>query len=37
MQEGKRGVERVGSFEKGWMAGGTGMGEVRQGRTEEAR
>ena len=37
MKEGGRGMEGVGSIRKGWMAGGTGMEEVRQGMREEAR
>ena len=37
MQEDGRGMEGGGSIGKGWMAGGTGMEEMRQGRKEEAR
>ena len=37
MQEGGRGMDGGWSTRKGWMAGGSGMEEVRQGRKEEAR
>ena len=37
MQEGGRGVEGVVPIGKGWVAGETGIEEVRQARKEEAR